>query len=462
MVQVVFNNDKPSNVGYSQHHGGQSATWDQVERDGNHIKVYVARGSHANYLRSYSGKLGIASDIVGDNGRKIHISADELEELDNQSWLDFAGLWGEIRGAEDFALGQAGPQGPKFREGGAMWDNPIAWSQSLSPASDLMFTLEWFIYNLVTIFIIITVAIIALMTFFIYRRHKKYGLGPRIISMFYINGINLHTIGNILCIIAIVIAFIGLFNPWYHISYNVTGEIAGGLQTEGIVELIKLDGTNGLQVIRPGTTGPTPLTTLEIPFSLFIAIGLVFLIIATIGIPLSKKLGWKYIFRGIRLIIPFIILFVMIMAMGSIAIPETTESVDTTYVEDILGPITESPLGGETSTTLPTETGNVQINITWGFLIGIWLLFFAGIILIISGILEIISKTTFYQTKIPLPGKAKPIPAPITPAPIKSPLPKLSKEKPATSKPKGNFCPECGNKINENATFCNECGKKLK
>ena len=122
------------------------------------------------------------------------------------------------------------------------------------------------------------------MMFFIYRRHKKYGLGPRIISIFYINGINLHTIGNILCIVAIVIAFIGLFSPWYHISYNVTGEIAGSLQTEGVVELIKLDGTNGLQVIRPGTTGPTPMTTLEIPFSLFIAIGFIFLIIATIGI----------------------------------------------------------------------------------------------------------------------------------------------------------------------------------
>ena len=210
MVQVVFKNDKPSSVGYSQHHGGQSATWDQVEHDGTHIKIYVARGSHANYLRSYSGKLGIASDIVGDNGRVIRIGADELEELDNHEWLEFAGLWGEISGKEDFALGQAGPNGPKFREGGAMWDNPVTWGQSLSPASDLMFTLELLVYNLVTIFIIIACVIIALMLFFIYRRHKKYGLGPRFVSMFYINGINYHSIGNILCIIAIIMAFIGL------------------------------------------------------------------------------------------------------------------------------------------------------------------------------------------------------------------------------------------------------------
>jgi len=461
MVQIVFNNDKPSSVGFSQHHGGQSATWDQVEREGNHIKVYVARGSHANYLRSYSGKLGIASDRVGDNGRVINIGINELEELNDQEWLEFPGLWGEISSAEDFALGQAGPQGPKYREEGTMWDGPVAWNQRLSPVSDLMFILEWFVYNLVTIFIIITLAIIALMLFFIYRRHKKYGLGPRIVSLFYINGINLHSIGNILCIIGIVIAFIGLFGPWYHISYNVTGETAGSLQTDGVVELIKLDGTNGLQVTRPGTTGPIPMTTIGIPFSLFIAIGLVFLIIATIGISLSRKLGKKYIFRGIRLIIPFIILLVMAMAIGSIATPETSDSIDTTYVEDILGPIAESPLGGETSTTLPTETGNVQIEISWGFLIGIWLLLFAGIILIISGILEIISKTTFYQTKTPFPGQPQPLPASM--APIVAPQKPLQPEEKADpTKPKANFCPECGGKIDANAEFCPECGKKIK
>jgi len=460
MVQIVFNNGKPSSVGYSQHHSGQGATWDQVERDGNHIIVYVARGSHANYLRSYSGKVGIASDIVGDNGRIIRLGIGELEELDDQDWLDFDGLWGEINGAEDVALGQAGPQGPKYREGGNMWNDPISWGQNLLPASEIMFILEWFFYNLVTIYIIIIAAIIASMMFFIYRRHKKYGLGPRIVSLFYINGINLHSIGNILCIVGIVIAFIGLFGPWYHISYNVTGETAGTLQTEGVIELIKLDGINGLQVIRPGTTGPVPMTTIDIPFSMFIAVGLVFLIIATIGIPLSIKLGKKYVFRGIRLIIPFIIFLVMIMALGNISAPETSESIDTTYVDEILGPIAQSPLGGETSTILPTDKGDVIIDITWGFLIGIWLLLIAGIILIISGIFEIISNSTFYKTKTPFPGQPLPIPAPMAPQVTQQqPQPERI---PETSKPKTNFCPECGKKIEPNAVFCLECGTKIK
>lgn len=81
--------------------------------------------------------------------------------------------------------------------------------------------------------------------------------------------------------------------------------------------------------------------------------------------------------------------------------------------------------------------------------------------MIISGILEIISKTTFYQTKIPLPVKGKPDPAPMASPPIQSPPLKPTKAKQAPGKSKANFCPECGNKIPENATFCNECGKKM-
>ncbi|MCJ2514075.1 MAG: Vps62-related protein, partial [Candidatus Thermoplasmatota archaeon] len=59
MVQIVLSGGNPTLVMYSQHHSGQKATWDQVEKNGNHIKVYVSRGSHANYLRSYSGVVGI-------------------------------------------------------------------------------------------------------------------------------------------------------------------------------------------------------------------------------------------------------------------------------------------------------------------------------------------------------------------------------------------------------------------
>jgi len=125
MVQVVLSGEVPTDVMFSQHHAGQNAHWDQVDKDGNNIKVYVSRGSHANYIRSYSGVVGVANDIVADNGKKLTPSDYNLVMLESQPWLDFAGRWGWYGTTEEEAekaslLGQAGTNGPKFREGGTM------------------------------------------------------------------------------------------------------------------------------------------------------------------------------------------------------------------------------------------------------------------------------------------------------------------------------------------------------
>ena len=81
MVQVVLSGSTPTEVMYSQHHGGQKATWSQVEKNGDHMKVYVSRGSHANYLRSFSGMVGLANDIVGAGGKTLTSSDYTLEIL---------------------------------------------------------------------------------------------------------------------------------------------------------------------------------------------------------------------------------------------------------------------------------------------------------------------------------------------------------------------------------------------
>ncbi len=475
MVQILFKNDEPSEVSYSQHYSGQKATWTQVEKEGNHIKVYVARGSHANYLRSYSGKLGIASDIVGSNGKILKPSDYTLDTLEDKPWIDFYGRWGEVAKTETNAieasiLGQAGPKGPKYRENGAMWDNPISWGNSLIPANDMLFNFEWILYNFILLFIIITLVIIVIMAFLIYRRYKKYGLGPRIVSMFYINGFNLHSIGNILCIVGIAIAIFGLVTPWYEVSYGVSGEgITETFKTEGMINLLKFDGINGLLITIPGASGPIPLGTFILPFSLIIGIGLVFLIIGTIGIPLSKKLGSKYIWRGIRIIIPFFLIIVVIIIIGSfISSIEPGTDTNTNYVESIVGPISSSPFGGKTTTFITEDGRTGKIDVQWQLGIGSWLLLIAGIIIIIAGVLEIISKTQFFVTKTPLPGKAPPrkpiqqptvshVPPPIPPQPSS-----LQKQVPKIEKSKVKFCTECGAKLNEKAIYCNECGKKLK
>jgi len=414
MVQVILSDGKPSQVMYSQHHSGQKATWSQVEKSGDHMKVYVSRGSHANYLRSFSGIVGVANDIVGDNGRKLSPTDYEIVMLDSQSWLDFAGRWGEWADSEEVAevaslLGQAGPHGPKFRENGAMWNNPLGWGNNLMQADNNIFILEMVLYNFVTLFIVITIIVLCVLLFSIYRRHKKTGLGPRIISMLYIDGVNAKSIGNILCIVGILIAFISLVYPWYTVSTDVR---VVGYETFGLTDMMTIDGLRGIQIQVPGLTGPMPMGSFMVPFSLLIGISLVFLIIATVGVAKSKKLGSKYIYRGIRLLIPIILIVIVIMSLGMIPFESMVETGESgVNVGEVIGAISGSPSGGQTIVTI-ADTAD-QIEFRWGFGLGAILLLVSGLVLIISGGLEYMANTEFFsfksneKQKAETPGKSK-------------------------------------------------------
>jgi hypothetical protein len=400
MVQVILTNGKPTQVMFSQHHSGQKATWSQVEKTGDHMKVYVSRGSHANYLRSFSGVVGVANDIVGDNGKKLSPTDYEIVMLETQSWLDFAGRWGEWADNEEDAdvaslLGQVGPQGPKFRENGMMWNDPFGWGNHLMQADNTIFILEMVLYNFYTLFIVISIVVLCVLLFRIYRRHKKTGLGPRIISMLYIDGVNAKSIGNILCILGIIIAFVSLVYPWYTVSADVR---ISGYETYGLTDMMTIDGLKGIQIQVPGLTGPIPMGSFIVPFSLLIGISLVFLIIAAIGVAKSKKLGSKYIYRGIRLLIPVLLIIVVIVSLGMIpfeSMVDTSESgVD---VGNVIGTISGSPSGGQTVITL-ADTAD-QIEFRWGFGLGAILLLVSGLFLVISGGLEYIANTEFYRIK---------------------------------------------------------------
>ena len=454
MVQIVFKQGEPSWVSYSQHHSGQQISWNQVEKDGNHIKVYVARGSHANYLRSFSGKLGVSSDYVGANGKVLKLGDYNLSDLETQLWLNYRGRWGEC-GADSTkfdtaeALGSNGPEGPKFREQGRMWDNPVSWGQSLSKPNDLMFILEWFIYNFVLIVVLITLAVLGLTVFLIYRRYKKHGLGPRIFSLFYIDGFNLKSIGNILCIIGIVIAIFSLFSVWYFVSMDISQlNEYSGLQTTGKQDLIKIHGIDGVQMSVPGENGFRSIATISIPFAIIIGIGLLFFVIATIGISQSKKLGVKYIWRGIRLVIPVILILLAIMAIGSFIISEgKSDNTTGSTMIDILRSISSSPIGDQKIFYITQDNTTVSIPMQWGLGLGSQLLLVSGIIFILSGILEIFANKQFFITKT----QGKKDEDEIQPQPS---------VKQSTSG--DNLCTECGAAIKENAMFCTKCGKKQK
>ncbi len=411
MVQISFSDGVPTEVMYSQHHSGQKATWEQVEREGDHIKVYVARGSHANYLRPYSGKLGLASDSVGNNGKILRLgSGYVLEELTVQPWLSFGGYWGWVgetkeSGIQSMLLGQAGPQGPKYRENGDMWRGSSAWSSTLMPVHDVLFIGEWILYYFPGIFALVTLSSILVLCYKILRRHKKYGLGPRKIAVLYIDGVNLKSIGNILCIGGLSLACVGLVLPWYSVSTNIS---IAGYQPIELTKMIAIDGIRGIQITLPNQNGPTPLGAFSLPFSLFIAIGILLMILSTVGISQSKKLGKKYVLRGIRLLIPSIIVIPLITIIG-IFMPllAPSELQQNSAVLAAISSISTAPFGGSQTIHLNDIPGST-IGLSWGFGIGLALVCIAGCIMIAAGACEILAKESFFEQKQPELLKEKP------------------------------------------------------
>jgi len=402
MIQVVLSGNQPSEVMFSQHYAGQKATWKQVDKEGDHVKVYVAKGSHANYIKPFCGKVGLASDTVADNGRILRPADYTIEVLTTQPWLSFGGRWGwagvdQSATAEAAILGEAGPNGPKFREGGIMWQ-PFSWASNLQSANDMLFILDWLVYNFVMLFLLVTVISVLLLAVFVYRRKKKHGLGPRIFSLFYIDGSNQKSIGNILCIVVIIMTIIALFLPWYTVTANIS---IPGSEQAGSFNAVAVDGINGVQVRLPNRDGPIPLGTFAMPFYLIIIVGLVFLVLSTIGISQSKKLGKKYMFRGVRLLLPFILILIFILFIASIlpAIsPPNIEEYPGT--SDAIKAVSAAPFSGQ-HTVQVTEVAGGSIQLSWGVGIGAYLLLFAGILLMIAGVLEMTAHEQLYEEKSP-------------------------------------------------------------
>ena len=155
MIQLVFDaptaeqalDQTPELVGYSQHEGAESATWDdaKLEKRGEHPVVYPGAGSHANqFVQSvylgHSAQTGFGCDDTRgptsyEQTRVIVTPAQATGPDDPFAWLGYLGHWGqEVSGPN------SGPTGPTFK---GQWTKPITWideewrSESVEvPASD--------------------------------------------------------------------------------------------------------------------------------------------------------------------------------------------------------------------------------------------------------------------------------------------------------------------------------------
>lgn len=375
----------PQTVLLSQHGAGQNAAWADVEKSDNHPVVYVAQGSHANYFRSYQGKMGIENDVVGSDGKTINPSELHLEMLSDQSWLDFAGRWGYWGTDQEVALGRAGPYGPVFNQDGTRWAQPQSYLASTLAVNGTYFILAWLVSSFLLFFIIYIVARGAWKGWSIFKLKRKGGL---LVGRF-LRGRG--SFGLILGIAAIIVTVIALFLPWYTITASSE---TGPLAQQGDVTLMSIDGIHGVTVNMflgignsDASSGYMTLFSAQLPFAIIIGAGIVLLALDVIGVKSGKSLGKKLWIGIITAILPVILVLVFISQLPALLpfanglFPGASIPPE---VGDIMRTIAGSPLIGTTSASLPT-VGVTTVN--WGLAFGAYLFYVAVVFRIVGGFL---------------------------------------------------------------------------
>lgn len=390
MTQIILGASlEPISTTYSQHESGVTAQWSDVERDSDHYKVYVARGSHANYYRSYSGSIGLANDECGDD-KKLTLNDYTLIMLSgSETWLNFMGRWGSNEGG-DSLFGQAGPQGPVYRQEGAMW-NGAYWSDSTSSLNTDLLTLELFF----SLFIWMYLGILALLVLFvvwrIYRRRKMGQFIRPYLGLLDFKGNKLRAAANSLALMALVIGVIAAFLPYYAVSLSIDSAY---LSTEGWQEVLVIDGMNGLRVntLDP-EVGLVQLTALPIPLSILLITPLIFLLLGTIGVS-DGKIARKFLTRGIVMLLPVIIILAVIATLSSLYVYFPAEVTGVEDAKAVFDTVSASPFNGSQDVYLPESGETAQVK--WGLGIGGYLLIVTSALLLIAAVLRFRSKEQSY------------------------------------------------------------------
>jgi hypothetical protein len=119
---------RPDSIVVAQHSGAERCGWAVVERAGARPVIYVARGSHASYLRAgvRDRTWPDPNDEADGRGTRVRPRLTTIDE-GSPSWMRFADRWGgapasSIPGESD------SPRGPAFQ--GVRWDDPDAFATS--------------------------------------------------------------------------------------------------------------------------------------------------------------------------------------------------------------------------------------------------------------------------------------------------------------------------------------------
>lgn len=154
MVEVILNPDfQPEAVVNSQHGRAFIKYWDEpgLEKTGEHPRVFVAGGSHANYFSKgilgrhfHEGKL----DHTGDASATLP-AVDMAGLAGKDGWLDYQGLWGQKKDYWYWLYVNDGPPGPRFQpanpaNGASPWERPLTWGMGLSKGDTNDLVIECF------------------------------------------------------------------------------------------------------------------------------------------------------------------------------------------------------------------------------------------------------------------------------------------------------------------------------
>jgi hypothetical protein len=393
VIQVFLDSSaNPTDVLLSQHGNGENAVWNDVEKLQNHPVIYVAEGSHANYFRSYQGKIGVENDVVGNDGKTISpedLSLIMLGEPGNhpeeQSWLDFSGRWGYWGTDEEVVLGKVGPYGPVYNQDGIRWAQPAMYMASTFSVDGSYFTLAWLVANFLLLFLVYFAARTAWKSWGIIKMHKNGGLRTGA----FLKGRG--GIGLILGVIAILVTLVALFLPWYSITAQSE---TGALAQNGGVTLMTMDGVNGVVVnmfvtgmTSEAVSGYTNLFSLQIPFAIIFGVGALLLALDVIGVKSGRSMGKKFLSGTVTTLLPIIIILLFISQLPSFlpfAYGLFPGQSMPTQVSDMLYTIAGSPIQGVDNALMPV-IGNTTV--TWGLGAGAYLFIVAAILRLVGGII---------------------------------------------------------------------------
>jgi len=401
MIEIVLDStETPQYAVYSQHHAGEMADWKDVEKvDETHPRVYVALGSHASYFRSYQGKLGTESDIVGN---AYTLKPEDLEIVylrekgtgkhpSSQDWLDFGGKWGNWAKLADAYMGAAGPSGPGQNENAEKWLNPVSWGSDKFQVNQTWFTASLIVFYFIYMFAAIIGIRAAYKIWKIVKRKREGKLNIMKILR------SKAAVGVILGIVGIAVYFVGLFLPWYVVTGNIETTM---LETAGTTELVLIDGVNGLRInMLQGDQGLTTMFGLGIPFSILFLSSVVLNALDIIGVEKPKSLSRTYIISGIMSLIPIIIIIIFIVSLSGLITQFAGfmgggEQMPL-QVTDMASEMSSSPLMGKFTDTINSHG---TLTIIWGLAMGSYLFIAAAAIKIAAGIIT-------RQAKVPETNK---------------------------------------------------------